>query len=244
MHEAVALATVDGLEGLSIGNLAHALDMSKSGIYAHFGSKQDLQLATVRRGGAAFQAEVIDPALGGAARARSAGRRVRRLLRPPRPADLPRRLLLRRRGPRDGHPTRSREGAESPRSRTGSPRSIRQFAVAAVERGELPADEDPDAVTFELSGLRPRRQRQLRPPPGPRRARPGQADRPPPPGRALTGAVTRPGRRWCRAPARTAGRSRWPARRPRLSTILGIDRPSISSRMMSAWPAWRAISSI
>src|SRR3954468_13905713 len=63
VREAVSLATIDGLEGLSIGNLAHALDMSKSGIYAHFGSKQDLQLATVDEAGRIFQAEVIEPAL-------------------------------------------------------------------------------------------------------------------------------------------------------------------------------------
>src|SRR3954466_12115659 len=63
VRTAVSLATVDGLEGLSIGNLAHALEMSKSGIYAHFGSKQDLQLATVDEAGRIFQAEVIEPAL-------------------------------------------------------------------------------------------------------------------------------------------------------------------------------------
>src|SRR5215510_14599908 len=63
VREAVSLATVDGLEGLSIGNLASALDMSKSGIYAHFGSKQDLQLATVDEAERIFRAEVIAPAL-------------------------------------------------------------------------------------------------------------------------------------------------------------------------------------
>ncbi len=66
MREAVSLATLDGLEGLSIGNLAGALDMSKSGIYAHFGSKQDLQLATVDEAERIFQAEVIEPALAAA----------------------------------------------------------------------------------------------------------------------------------------------------------------------------------
>ena len=66
VREAVSLATLDGLEGLSIGNLASALDMSKSGIYAHFGSKQDLQLATVDEAERIFQAEVIEPALAAA----------------------------------------------------------------------------------------------------------------------------------------------------------------------------------
>src|SRR5260370_42280649 len=62
LREAASLATVDGLEGLSIGNLAGALDMSKSGVYAHFGSKQDLQLATVDEAERIFQTEGIEPA--------------------------------------------------------------------------------------------------------------------------------------------------------------------------------------
>src|SRR5438105_4335106 len=66
VREAVSLATVDGLEGLSIGDLAVALDMSKSGLYAHFGSKQELQLATVEEAGRLFRAEVIEPALAAA----------------------------------------------------------------------------------------------------------------------------------------------------------------------------------
>src|SRR3954449_13154473 len=61
VRRAVSLATIDGLERLSIGNLAAALDMSKSGIYAHFGSKQDLQLATVAEAERIFRTEVIEP---------------------------------------------------------------------------------------------------------------------------------------------------------------------------------------
>src|SRR5207244_111563 len=63
LRQAVSLATVDGLEGLSIGNLAAALSMSKSGLYAHFGSKQELQLATVDAACQTFQVELIEPAL-------------------------------------------------------------------------------------------------------------------------------------------------------------------------------------
>ena len=44
---AAELATVEGLEGLSIGRLAEHVGMSKSGLYAHFGSKEELQIATV-----------------------------------------------------------------------------------------------------------------------------------------------------------------------------------------------------
>src|ERR1700734_1689818 len=63
LRPAASLATVDGLEGLSIGNLAAAIGMSKSGLYAHFGSKQELQLATVEEAGRIFQDEVVQPAL-------------------------------------------------------------------------------------------------------------------------------------------------------------------------------------
>jgi AcrR family transcriptional regulator len=61
--EAVSLATVEGLEGLSIGELAKALGISKSGLYAHFGSKQELQLATIEEAERIFNVEVIDPSM-------------------------------------------------------------------------------------------------------------------------------------------------------------------------------------
>ena len=63
LQSAMRLSTVDGLEGLTIGNLAKSLGMSKGGLYAHFGSKEELQLATVEAAGAVFVAEVIEPAL-------------------------------------------------------------------------------------------------------------------------------------------------------------------------------------
>ncbi|HEU0336428.1 MAG TPA: helix-turn-helix domain-containing protein [Gaiellaceae bacterium] len=47
LDAAARLATVEGLEGLSIGRLADHVGMSKSGLYAHFGSKEELQLATI-----------------------------------------------------------------------------------------------------------------------------------------------------------------------------------------------------
>jgi AcrR family transcriptional regulator len=63
LAEAARLATVDGLDGLSIGGLATAIGMSKSGLYAHFGSKEDLQLATIASARETFTAEVFVPAL-------------------------------------------------------------------------------------------------------------------------------------------------------------------------------------
>src|SRR6266576_7190339 len=47
LREAAQLATVEGISGLSIGRLADAVGMSKSGLFAHFGSKEELQLATI-----------------------------------------------------------------------------------------------------------------------------------------------------------------------------------------------------
>ena len=64
LERAVDLASVEGLEGMTIGRLATELEMSKSGLFAHFGSKQDLQLATVEAAARRFRAAVIDPALG------------------------------------------------------------------------------------------------------------------------------------------------------------------------------------
>jgi AcrR family transcriptional regulator len=62
LHEAARLATVDGLSGLSIGRLADAVGMSKSGLFAHFGSKEELQLATIETATEVFASEVTDPA--------------------------------------------------------------------------------------------------------------------------------------------------------------------------------------
>jgi AcrR family transcriptional regulator len=62
LEAAAALATEEGLEPLSIGRLAEATAMSKSGLFAHFGSKEELQLATVDYAATLFVGEVIDPA--------------------------------------------------------------------------------------------------------------------------------------------------------------------------------------
>jgi AcrR family transcriptional regulator len=63
LEEAARLATVEGIGGLSIGRLASAVGMSKSGLFAHFGSKEELQLATIGTATALFRERVIDPAL-------------------------------------------------------------------------------------------------------------------------------------------------------------------------------------
>src|SRR5260370_14139216 len=60
---AADIAYAEGLEGLSIGRLANELGMSKTGIFAHFGSKRQLQLATVDSARQIFLERVVQPAL-------------------------------------------------------------------------------------------------------------------------------------------------------------------------------------
>ncbi|MFG1810462.1 TetR/AcrR family transcriptional regulator [Streptomyces sp. NPDC049040] len=62
LERAVALASVEGLDGLTVGRLAGDLGLSKSGVFALFGSKEDLQLATVRTAIRIFLEHVVNPA--------------------------------------------------------------------------------------------------------------------------------------------------------------------------------------
>jgi AcrR family transcriptional regulator len=72
LHRAVALATQDGLDGLSLGQLADALGVSKSGLFAHWRSKEELQLATIDYARQQWVERVVSPAL-------AAPRGIRRL---------------------------------------------------------------------------------------------------------------------------------------------------------------------
>jgi len=62
LEAAARLATVEGIDALSIGRLADAVGMSKSGLFAHFGSKEELQLATVDRAMSTFRERVLEAA--------------------------------------------------------------------------------------------------------------------------------------------------------------------------------------
>ncbi len=152
VREAVSLATLDGLEGLSIGNLANALEMSKSGIYAHFGSKQDLQLATVDEAERIFREEVIDPAVAAAPGLTQlvvlCDAFFDHLLRRTFPGGCFFAGASLEMGTRPG-PVKEQIAA----FQGGLSALIRQFAVTAIEQKELPADEDPDALTFEINGI-------------------------------------------------------------------------------------------
>jgi len=63
LDAALALAAPVGLEGLSIGAIAEVMGMSKSGVFAHFGSREELQIAVVREYHQRFERDVFYPAL-------------------------------------------------------------------------------------------------------------------------------------------------------------------------------------
>jgi AcrR family transcriptional regulator len=63
LDAALALAAKTGLEGLSIGVLAEATQMSKSGVFAHFGSREELQISVIHEYFHRFEQEVFYPAL-------------------------------------------------------------------------------------------------------------------------------------------------------------------------------------
>jgi AcrR family transcriptional regulator len=152
LKEAASLATVDGLDGLSIGNLAAALGMSKSGLYAHFGSKLELQLATVEEAVRVFQAEVIDPALaappGLPQLVAICDAFVDYLARDTFPGGCFFAGAALEMGARPG-PVNERIAA----FQLSFMALIRQFVDSALERGQISDDEDPDQLTFEINGI-------------------------------------------------------------------------------------------
>src|SRR5436305_4242331 len=152
LRAAASLATVDGLEGLSIGNLAAAIGMSKSGLYAHFGSKQELQLATVEEAGRIFAEEVVEPALAArpglgqlAAVCEAFFSYVERRVFPGGCFFAATALEM---GARPG-PVRDRVAA----IQTDFTALVESFAVTALKQGELPAGEDPAWLAFELHSI-------------------------------------------------------------------------------------------
>jgi AcrR family transcriptional regulator len=152
LHAAVSLATVDGLEGLSIGNLAAASGMSKSGLYAHFGSKQELQLATVEEAGRNFAEEVIQPALAapaGVAQLEAVCEAFfQHLQRRTFPGGCFFSSAVLEMGTRPG-PVKEAVAA----FQKGFVDLIRGFAATAIEQGELPPGENPVQLAFELNGI-------------------------------------------------------------------------------------------
>jgi AcrR family transcriptional regulator len=153
LNDAVALASQVGLEGLSIGSLAARIGMSKSGLFAHFGSKEELQRATLARAEQIFHAHVFQPAmtqLPGLPRLRAL---LDRWLDYVDGADAPPGgcLLVTAAIEYDDRPGPVREVlAEGQRALRGA---IAKAVRMAIESNELRADADPWQFTFELYGM-------------------------------------------------------------------------------------------
>ena len=153
LEAAAALATLDGLEGLSIGRLAERTGMSKSGLYAHFGSKQELQLATVETANEIFQAEVDRPGARGAGWARAADRALRPLLLASGARGLSGRLLLRRGSRGLRHTRRGRSGMRLRLRTPASTSCCRSSPPTRAVVASSPADTDLAQLAFELGGF-------------------------------------------------------------------------------------------
>ncbi len=149
---AMRRASIDGLEGLTIGTLAGEVAMSKSGLHGLFGSKEDLQVATFRRAVEDFMREVWEPVAG-----RDPG--LPRLL-----ALVDRWIAYHRRGVLpggcfvttatiefDARPGPLREAVARARRRMHA--ALEADVRTAVEAGDLPAGTHPADTAFTLYAL-------------------------------------------------------------------------------------------
>ena len=152
LDAAARLATIEGLEGLSFNRLAAEIGMSKSGLFSHFDTKEELQLATVGAAEELFSAEVIEPAM-------EAPEGLERL------ASLCERYLSYvKRGVFPGGCFFASTAAEWDTRRGPIRDRVRTVLVGwsqlletnlrhAQQQGDLAADADIDQLTFEINAL-------------------------------------------------------------------------------------------
>ena len=152
LDAATKLATTEGLDGLSIGNLAERTGMSKSGLYAHFGSKEELQLATIETAEEIFAGAVIRPARepeDAFARLESlCDHFLRYLEEPVFPGGC---FFASAAAELDTHPGPVRERLAE--SLDGWMKLIERRVREAQEAGELDPAEDPALLAFELDAF-------------------------------------------------------------------------------------------
>ena len=149
---AVEQASAAGFESLTIGTLAEKTGMSKSGLFAHFGSKLDLQLAALDEAARQFAEQVFIPAL-------KVPRGLRRLraifdnwISWPQRANLPGGCPIDAASREYQHqPGPMRDGIVERQNRLD--REITRAVQLAVETGELRADTDPRQLAFDLLGI-------------------------------------------------------------------------------------------
>ncbi len=149
LDAATKLATVEGLDGLSIGRLADHIGMSKSGLYAHFGSKEELQLAAIETAGEIFAETVVRPAReaeGALGRLEALCESFLRYLeRPVFPGGC---FFASAAAELDTHPGPVKERLAG--ALAGWLKLIERRVREAQEAGELDPTEDPELLAFEL----------------------------------------------------------------------------------------------
>lgn len=147
---ALDIVRSEGFEGLSIGGVAQAASMSKSGVFAHFGSREDLQLAVLDAAAQRFTEQVFMPALRerrGLTRLRAIAERWMKWLRSER-GGCPMISAAIEYDDRPG-PIRDRVVSYQTRLRKELARAIGM----AVDTGELVADTEPEQLAFEVFGI-------------------------------------------------------------------------------------------
>ncbi|MFF4189420.1 TetR/AcrR family transcriptional regulator [Streptomyces sp. NPDC001691] len=149
LSRAAEIASEEGLDGITIGRLAEALEMSKSGVHKHFGTKETLQISTLDKAFVDFWHRVVEPALGeppGLRRLRAVcANSVGYLEAPLLPGGC---LMTAALTEYDGRPGRVRDAVAEVWSRWQE--QLRADLTAAVESAELPAGFDIDQALFEI----------------------------------------------------------------------------------------------
>jgi AcrR family transcriptional regulator len=152
LDEALKIASKLGLEGLTIGSLADATGMSKSGLFAHFGSREDLQLAVLDHAAKLYGEKVFIPVLKierGLPRLRALFERwLDWALESGLPGGC---IMISAAFEYDDRPGPIRDAAIENQHRGNA---ITQKAVRlAIEEGHLAPDTDPEQISFEMLGL-------------------------------------------------------------------------------------------
>lgn len=152
LDTALGKARECGLDGLTIGTLADGLKMSKSGVFAHFGSKEELQIAVLREAAEQFTEQVLRPALTaprGLARMRAI---LQHWLRYSVASGLPGGcLFIAAAAEFDDRPGPIRTFLQQQQNQWRQ--SLLKAVHMAVETGELPASTDGEQFGFELFAL-------------------------------------------------------------------------------------------
>jgi AcrR family transcriptional regulator len=152
VEQALELAGRDGLGGVSLGQLADRVGMSKSGLFAHFKSKDELHLEIIRAASESFRREVFDPAL----RSARGEPRLRAIIErwiawdddPGRPGGCPISQLA---AELDDQPGPAREALVETQQNWMN--ALSHAVRLAVDEGHLRGDTDPELFAFQVNGI-------------------------------------------------------------------------------------------